>query len=158
MTVLVFDPYKSAEQIRAAGCEPVADLDAALGRADFVSIHCPKNAETRGMFGAERLSRMRPGAFLVNTARGGIVDEAALHEALVSGHIAGAGLDVFDTEPPDAAHPLLRLETVIASPHMAGVTAESLAAMAEATARNLLSVLDGAPILDHVVNPEALAG
>jgi D-3-phosphoglycerate dehydrogenase len=157
MHVLVYDPYKPAEAIRAAGCEPVADLDAALPRADIVTIHCPKTAETIGMFGPARLARMKPGAFLVNTARGGIVDEAALHAALVSGRLAGAGLDVFEPEPPDAAHPLLHLEQVLAAPHMAGVTAESMAAMAVATANNLLSVLDGAPIRDNVINPEVLS-
>jgi D-3-phosphoglycerate dehydrogenase / 2-oxoglutarate reductase len=156
MTVLVYDPYKPAEAIRQAGCEPVADLDAALARADFVSIHCPRNAETLGMFGPARLARMRAGAFLINTARGGIVEEAALHAALLSGHLAGAGLDVFDREPPDAAHPLLQLESVIAAPHMAGVTAEAVAAMAAVTARNLLSVLDGNPARENVVNPEVL--
>lgn len=156
MDVLVYDPYRLPAAIRDAGCEPVADLDAALARADFVSIHCPKNAETIGMFGADRLARMRPGAFLVNTARGGLVDEAALHAALVSGHLAGAGLDVFDPEPPDPANPLLHMEQVLSAPHMAGVTAESVAAMAATTARNLLSVLDGAPIREHAVNPEVL--
>ncbi len=80
MNVLVFDPYKPAADIKAAGCEPVADLDAALPRADFVSIHCPKNPETVGMFNAARLKRMKPTAYLINTARGGIVDEAALHD------------------------------------------------------------------------------
>lgn len=157
MTVLIYDPYKPAAAIREAGYEPVTDLDAALPRADFVSIHCPKNAETHGMFGAARLERMPPGAFLVNTARGGIVDEMALHAALVSGHLAGAGLDVFEPEPPDAAHPLLQLEQVIAAPHMAGVTAEAVAAMAVVTAKNLLSVLDGNPARENVINPEVLA-
>ena len=78
MNVLVYDPYKPAAEIKAAGCEPVADLDAALPRADFVSIHCPKTPETVGMFNAARLKRMKPTAYLINTARGGIVDEAAL--------------------------------------------------------------------------------
>ncbi len=156
MTVRVHDPYKAADIIRAAGYEPVDDLDEALARADFVSIHCPKNAQTRGLLGAARLARMKPGAFLVNTARGGIVEEAALHAALVSGHIAGAGLDVFEPEPPDASNPLLSLEQVITAPHMAGVTAEALEAMAVATARNLLSVLDGEPIRENAINPEVL--
>lgn len=157
MQVLVYDPYKPAEAIRKAGGEPVADLDLTLGRADFVSIHCPKNPETIGMFGAARLARMKRGAILVNTARGGIVDEAALYDALISGHIAAAGLDVFDTEPPDAAHPLLQLEQVLSSPHMAGVTAESVAGMAEATAHNILSVLDGHPIRENAINPEVFS-
>src|SRR5208283_1550202 len=95
MNVLVYDPYKPATEIKAAGCEPVGDLDAALPRADFVTIHCPKTAETVGMFNAARLKRMKATAYLINTARGGIIDERALHDALVSGKLAGAGLDVF---------------------------------------------------------------
>ena len=83
MNVLVYDPYKPAAEIKAAGCEPVSDLDAALPRADFVSIHCPKTPETVGMFNAARLQRMKPTAYLINTARGGIVEEKALYEALV---------------------------------------------------------------------------
>src|SRR3954463_6524966 len=130
MTVLIYDPYKPAADIKAAGCEPVTDLDAALARADFVSIHCPKNPETVGMFNAARLARMKRGAFIVNTARGGIIDEPALHAALTSGHIAGAGLDVFDMEPTPVNNTLLQLDSVIASPHMAGVTTESVAGMA----------------------------
>ena len=122
MNVLVFDPYKPAADIKAAGCEPVADLDAALPRADFVSIHCPKTPETVGMFNAARLKRMKPTAYLINTARGGIVDEPALHDALVSGKLAGAGLDVFEQEPPPAGHALFALPNVIMAPHVAGVT------------------------------------
>ena len=113
MNVLVYDPYKSVEEIRAAGCQAVSDLDAALPRADFVSIHCPKSPETVGMFGAARLRRMKPSAYLVNTARGGIVDEAALYAALVSGKLAGAGLDVFEQEPPAVPYPLFELPNVI---------------------------------------------
>src|SRR4030081_2088217 len=82
MNVLIYDPYKTAAEIKAAGCEPVSDLDAALPRADFVSVHCPKTPETVGMFNAARLGRMKPSAFLVNTARGGIVEEKALYDAL----------------------------------------------------------------------------
>ena len=96
MTVLVYDPYVKPEAIRAAGCKPVADLDLALPRADFVTIHCPKTDETVGMFDAARLKRMKPTAYLVNTARGGIVAEKDLHAALTSGVIAAAGLDVLD--------------------------------------------------------------
>src|SRR5438309_3909786 len=112
MTVLVYDPYKSAEEIKAAGCEPVADLDAALPRADFVSIHCPKTSETVGMFDAARLRRMKATAYLVNTARGGIINEPALHDALVSGKLAGAGLDVFEIDPPPIGHSLFELPNV----------------------------------------------
>jgi D-3-phosphoglycerate dehydrogenase len=156
MTVLVFDPYQDHGRIIAAGCEPVGDLDAAVARADFVSIHCPKSPETIGLFDAARLARARRGAVIVNTARGGIVDETALYAALISGQIAGAGLDVFTDEPTPANNSLLTLETVIASPHIAGVTAEAVAAMAQVTALNILSVLDGAPNRDSVINVEVL--
>ena len=154
MTVIVYDPYLAAETMRAAGCEPVSDLDAALPRADFVTIHCPRSAETIGMFGAARLQRMKKTAYLVNTARGGIVDEGALHAALTAGTIAGAGIDVFDPEPPPPDHPLLQLANLVTSPHMAGVTRESIDRMAAQAAYNVLSVFDGKPIRENAVNPE----
>jgi D-3-phosphoglycerate dehydrogenase len=154
MTVIACDPYLPADVVRAAGCEPVADLDAALPRADFVTIHCPRNEETIGMFGAARLQRMKKSAYLVNTARGGIVDEAALHAALTAGTIAGAGIDVFDPEPPPPDHPLLRLANLVTSPHMAGVTRESVDRMAVQAAYNVLSVFDGKPVRENAVNPE----
>jgi D-3-phosphoglycerate dehydrogenase / 2-oxoglutarate reductase len=156
MNVLVFDPYKPAADIKAAGCEPVTDLDAALPRADFVSIHCPKNPETIGMFNADRLKRLKPTAFLINTARGGIVDEAALHAALSSRKLAGAGLDVFEQEPPPAGHALFALPNVIMAPHVAGVTVEAVDRMSEQTARNILSVLDGDPLRQNVINQDVL--
>jgi D-3-phosphoglycerate dehydrogenase / 2-oxoglutarate reductase len=156
MNVLVFDPYKPAADIKAAGCEPVSDLDAALPRADFVSIHCPKTPDTIGMFNADRLKRMKPKAFLINTARGGIVDEAALHAALSSGKLAGAGLDVFEQEPPPAGHALFALSNVIMAPHVAGVTVEAVDRMSEQTARNILSVLDGDPLRLNVINQDVL--
>ena len=156
MNVLVYDPYKSAEEIKAAGCEAVADLDATLPRADFVSIHCPKTAETVGMFNAARLRLMKPTAYLINTARGGIVDEPALHDALVSGKLAGAGLDVFELEPPPIGHSLFELPNVIMAPHVAGVTREAVDRMSEQTARNILSALDGEPIRQNVINQDVL--
>jgi D-3-phosphoglycerate dehydrogenase / 2-oxoglutarate reductase len=154
MNVLIYDPYVPAEKITEAGCERITDLDAALSRADFVSIHCPKNTETVGMFNAARFARMKRGAFIVNTARGGIIDELAQHAALSSGHLAGAGLDVFDMEPTPVNNTLLQLDTVITSPHMAGVTTESVAGMARVTAENILSVLDGNPNRNNAINPE----
>jgi D-3-phosphoglycerate dehydrogenase len=156
MNVLIYDPYVPVEKITGAGCERVTDLDAALPRADFVSIHCPKNPETVGMFNAARLARMKRGAFIVNTARGGIIDEPALHGALTSGHLAGAGLDVFDMEPTPVNNTLLQLDKVVTSPHMAGVTTESVAGMAMVTAENILSVLDGTPNRDNVINQDVL--
>jgi D-3-phosphoglycerate dehydrogenase / 2-oxoglutarate reductase len=156
MDVLVFDPYKSVEEIMAAGCEPVSDLDAALPRADFVSVHCPKTTETVGMFNAARLKRMKPSAYLVNTARGGIVEEAALYDALSSGRLAGAGLDVFEKEPPAVPYLLFELPNVIIAPHVAGVTREAVDRMSEQTARNILSAFDGEPIRQNVINQDVL--
>jgi D-3-phosphoglycerate dehydrogenase len=156
MNILVYDPYKSAAEVKAAECEQVSDLDAALPRADFVSIHCPKTPETVGMFNAVRLRRMKPTAYLINTARGGIVDEPALHDALVSGKLAGAGLDVFAQEPPPAGHSLFELPNVIMAPHVAGVTREAVDRMSEQTARNILSALDGQPIRQNVINQDVL--
>jgi D-3-phosphoglycerate dehydrogenase len=156
MTVLVYDPYKPAAEITAAGCEAVPDLDAVLPRADFVTLHCPKTPETTSMFDAARLARMKPSAYLINTARGGIVVEKALHDALVAGKLAGAGLDVFEQEPPPLGHALFELPNVIIAPHVAGVTREALDRMGEQTARNMLSALDGAPIRQNVINQDVL--
>jgi D-3-phosphoglycerate dehydrogenase len=154
MRVRVYDPYVPSAAIAAAGCVAEADLDSALPHADFVTIHCPKTAETAGMFGSARLARMKPSAYLINTARGGIIDESALHAALTAGVIRGAGLDVFEREPPQDDNPLLELPNVLAAPHMAGVTQESMDRTAVAVAENLLSVLDGQPKLENVINPE----
>src|SRR5471032_1331236 len=156
MNVQVYDPYKSAAEIKAAGCEPVTDLDAALPGADFVSIHCPKTPETVGMFNAARLKRMKPSAYLINTARGGIVVEAALYDALVSGKLAGAGLDVFEQEPPPSGHSLFELPNVIMAPHVAGVTREAVERMSVQAARKIVSPLDGEPIRQNVINQDVL--
>ena len=156
MNVLIYDPYIYAETIRGSGYEPVDDLDAAVARADFITIHCPKTPETIGLFNAARLAKMKKTAFLVNTARGGIIDEKALFDTLSRNQIAGAALDVFDQEPTPSDNPLLTLKNFIAAPHMAGVTREAVDRMAIVTAQNLLSVLDGKPNRDNVVNREVL--
>jgi D-3-phosphoglycerate dehydrogenase len=156
MKVQVYDPYKGAADIKAAGCEPVADLDAALPNADFVTIHCPKTPETVGLFDAARIGRMKPKSYLINTARGGIVKEAALYDALVSGKLAGAGIDVFEVEPPPVSNTLFALPNVIMAPHVAGVTVEAVSRMSEQTARNILSVLDGDPIRQNIINQDVL--
>jgi D-3-phosphoglycerate dehydrogenase len=157
MDVVVHDPYVPAETIVAAGYRHAPSLGAVLPHADYVTIHCPKTQETIDMFDAARIARMKPGAGLVNTARGGIVNEAALYDALVSGHLRGAALDVFDSEPAKPGNPLFRLEQVLMAPHMAGVTVESVAAMSVAVARNILSVFDGSPIAENVINKEVLS-
>lgn len=154
--VLIYDPYIYSETIRGSGYEPVEDLDAAVARADFITIHCPKTPSTIGLFDAARIARMKRTAFLVNTARGGIVDEKALYDALKERRIAGAALDVFVEEPTPQDNPLLTLPNFIAAPHVAGVTREAVDRMAVVAVQNIISVLDGKPTRDNVVNKEVL--
>jgi D-3-phosphoglycerate dehydrogenase len=127
----------------AEGAEVVPDFDSLLRRADILSLHCPLTDKTRGMIGDKELRLMRPGALLVNTARGALVDEAALAEALKSGHLAGAGLDTFAHEPPDAGLPLFALDKVICTPHIAGSTEGSLLRVGTTAATNIIRHLRG---------------
>ena len=156
MDVFVLDPNISQAEIKKAGATKVTDLKATLPKMDFVSVHCPKAPDTIDMFNAETLALMKPDAFLVNTARGGIINEDALYTALSTGKLRGAGLDVLDKEPPDPANKLFGLESVIFSPHMAGVTKEASDRMAVTAIENILSVFDGRPNAAHCVNKEVL--
>ncbi len=151
-TILISIPRRSA----APDTSRSAISTRRFARADFVTIHCPKTPETVGLFNAARLSRMKPSAYLVNTARGGIIDEKALHDALTRRKIAGAALDVFDQEPTPTDNPLLQLDNFICAPHMAGVTQEAVERMAIVTVQNMLSVLDAKPNRENVVNKEVL--
>jgi D-3-phosphoglycerate dehydrogenase len=154
--VMVYDPYMYSETIRGNGYEPVEDLDAAVAKADFITIHCPKTPETVGLFDAARIGKMKRSAFLVNTARGGIIDETALYDALKANRIAGAALDVFVEEPTPPDNPLLTLPNFIAAPHVAGVTREAVDRMAIVAVQNIISVIDGKPTKDNVINKEVL--
>ena len=156
MDVSVLDPNISEAEIKKAGATKVTDLKATLPKMDFVSVHCPKAPETIDMFNTETLALMKPDAFLVNTARGGIINEDALYKALSTGKLRGAGLDVLDKEPPDPTNKLFSLENVIFSPHMAGVTKEASDRMAVTAIENILSVFDGHPNAAHCVNKEVL--
>src|SRR5215472_3913147 len=152
MTVLAYDPYLTKEQIAARGAEK-AELADLLRRADVVSVHCPLTDESLGMIGAAQYALMQPHAFFITTARGFIHDEAALADALKAKKIAGAGLDVWSKEPPSPEHPLLAFDTVIVSPHTAGVTVETRAHMGKIAAAQLLDALDGKRP-PRIVNPE----
>lgn len=144
MRVVVLDPH-APEAVRQSGFEVVESLDELLALADIVSLHCPLTNETRNLINAERFAQMKPDALLVNTARGGIIDEAALIDALRDKRIGGAALDSFAVEPPPADSPLWGLENLIVTPHVAGVTKGSAIQMAEIAARHIISVLDGNP-------------
>lgn len=152
MRVLAYDPYVGPERAATLGVELVDELPRLLEAADFVSVHTPLTPETRGLIGAPELARMKPTAYLVSCARGGIVDEAALLAALRAGQIAGAGLDVFEKEPPDPTHPLFHPDNVVATPHVAGGTADALEAVALLVAEEVLAVLRGERPR-HLVNP-----
>jgi D-3-phosphoglycerate dehydrogenase len=151
-TVLAYDPYLSAEECKTRGAEKV-ELAELLARSDYVTVHCPRSSDTFGMMAAAQFAAMKPSAYFINTARGGIHDEAALEAALKAGQIAGAGLDVFLKEPPDPGHPLLNMDNVIASPHIAGMTVETMTEMCEATALQWLTIFDGG-VPPRLVNPE----
>jgi D-3-phosphoglycerate dehydrogenase / 2-oxoglutarate reductase len=157
MAVMVYDPYVQANVIEAAGdYRSVPDFEAALPETDVLTVHMPLGAESRGLIGALELAALPQHAFVVNAARGGIVDETALYAALTSGKIAGAGLDVFDQEPPPDDHPLFALPNVILSPHNAGLSKEAAVRMAISTARNVLAGIDGKLDPAMVVNREVL--
>lgn len=144
MRVHAYDPYVEPGVMEAAGCAVVEDLHAVLPGMDAVTVHTPLNHETRGIIGAKELASMKPAAFVVNTARGGVVDENALLAALEAKRIGGAGIDVFESEPtpPRTDHPLLAFDNVIVSPHCAGSTVESSIRMAEYSVRNVLDRFD----------------
>ncbi len=155
MPVLACDPYVDAQTIASHGATKVA-FDELLARADYVSVHCPRTEETQNMFGAAAFAKMKQSAYFISTARGGIHDEAALYEALAGGHIKGAGLDVWDPEPPDPGHPLLTLENVTASPHTAGGTFTARENLGRWAAEQLVDVLDGKRP-PRLINPDAWA-
>jgi len=154
MQVLAVDPYLDAAEIRARGATP-APLDELLASSDVVSLHCPRTAETRGMFGAAAFRSMKRGALFISTARGGIHDEAALYDALAAGHLGGAGLDVWNVEPPPSDHPLLTLPNVVSTYHTAGVTHEGRRKVATMAAEQIVALCAGT-LPGRIVNPEAL--
>lgn len=156
MDVLVHDPYVIQDAIATAGATPVPDWRALLPEIDFLSVNCPKNEETNGMVGTAELASMKRSAFVVNTARGGIVDEAALYEALKADVIAGAGIDPFVVEPATADNPLFELDNILVSPHSAGVTEESMYRMGRASAQNIADCFDGKLDPANVINTEVL--
>jgi len=131
------------EEAKALGVE-FTDLDTLMAQSDIVTLHVPLNDSTRGMIDKRRISLMKPGSILINTARGPVVDSQALAEALTEGRIAGAGIDVFETEPPiDKNHPLLKAPNVLATPHVAFATKEALERRAEIAFDNVISWLKG---------------
>ncbi len=154
LELLAADPYADAADLAALGARLVP-LDTLLATADFVCLTCALTPETRHLIDAKALARMRPTAYLVNVARGPVVDEAALVAALAAGRIAGAGLDVFESEPIAAGHPLLGFDNVIVTPHALCWTDECFAAIAESGLRSVVDVARRR-VPAHVVNGDVL--
>jgi D-3-phosphoglycerate dehydrogenase len=151
--VIAFDPLLSEAEIKKRGAQMVG-FEELLARSDIISVHVPRTTQTMNMFSEHEFSVMKPTSYFVSTARGGIHDENALARALRSGQIAGAGVDVFLEEPPAPYHPLLELDTVIATPHTAGLSAQALETMGRYAAEQWLYIFSGA-VPPRLVNPEA---
>ncbi|MDP6872734.1 MAG: hydroxyacid dehydrogenase [Alphaproteobacteria bacterium] len=152
MRVLAYDPYLEDNDFEARGARKTS-WDDLLAGSDFVTVHCPRTEETMNFLNAASFDLMKPGAIFINTARGGIHDEAALYAALHRGHLGAAGLDVWAVEPPASDHPLLSLPNVLASPHTAGVTHESRHQVASYAGEQLLEVFAGRRP-PRLLNPE----
>ncbi len=152
MNVYVYDPYVEKEKVKISGAIPVDKISENLTKMDAVTLHCPKNDETTDLFTKKEFDLMKNSSFIINCARGGILNEEDLYDALINNKIAGAGLDVFDVEPTPSSNPLFKLKNVILSPHIAGVTVESTVRMATETVQNVLDVLDDKINQSVVVN------
>jgi D-3-phosphoglycerate dehydrogenase len=153
MRVIVYSPRVSAEDIAKAGFERGLDLDLVLADADYVSLHQTLTDQTRGLFNRARLLGMKKGAALVNTARGALVDTPSLVEAISSGHLRGAAMDVFEKEPLPASHPFVTTPGILLSPHIGGATEEAMERTAVQTAQQVVDVLQGRKP-EHLVNAQ----
>lgn len=153
MKVIAHDPFIPAERAKALGVELVGDLEQIYRESDIISLHVPAIPETKGMINAETIAQMKKGAVIINVARGAIVVEADLHEALKSGHLGGAGLDVWDPEPPAPDNPLIQMDNVVAVPHMGGVTREMLKRSVDKAWDSFRMILRGEQP-DNLLNPD----
>lgn len=157
LRVVAYDPYADRDFAARHGVE-LCSWDELLARADVVSLHMPCTAETTNLINRDSLARMKPGAVLINTSRGGLVDEDALADALQSGRLFGAGLDVLKVEPPPADHPLLRLSNVVLAPHLGGIDQTALDAMGQLAAECLVNLHRGACREECIVNRQLFPG
>ncbi len=157
MKVVVYDPVIDLSTATPDGITLVDSLEAVLSQADFLTVHTPLLASTRGLIGENEIRSMKAGSYLINASRGPVLDEAALIRALEDGHLAGAGLDVFDPEPPEADNPLLKMTNVVVTPHIASGTDQGIRNMHNGTVDQILMVLRGERP-PFMVNPEVWPG
>jgi len=153
MDVRVYDPYVDSETVAAWGATPVADLVELAGQVDVLSVHAPLTRQTRGLISRDAIRAMKPGAILINTSRGPLVDEGALVEALQDGHLGGAGIDVYDPQPPAPDHTLYGFDQVVLTPHVASFTVEGRRRMGMTVVKDVLRALRGERP-EYLANPE----
>jgi len=151
MKVLAYDPFVPVLPEEFEGHVRLCTMDKVITTCDFLSVHVPLTPQTRNIISTEALAKMKQGAYVINTARGGIVDEQALYEALVSGHLNGAAMDVVEREPMQAEHPLLSLPNVVVTPHIGMYSKEAINAVSEICARNVVACAEGKELLNRVV-------
>ncbi|KSV91566.1 hydroxyacid dehydrogenase [Sinorhizobium sp. GL28] len=156
--ISAYDPFTDDATFAEAGVTRASTVEEILAGSDIVSLHCPLTAETRNLLDDEGLARMKLGAYVINTARGGLIDEEALLRAIASGHIAGAGLDTFQTEPPSPDHPFWQEPRVVVTPHIGGVTKEANARVGIDAIEGVLAIVEGRALgRERIVNFRALA-
>ena len=156
MDVYVYDPYVDQSTIKKSGAHYVDDFKSILPQMDAVTLHCPKTKETTDMFSAQEFEAMKSTSILINCARGGIVNEKALYDALINNKIRSAGLDVYDDEPSTSSNPLFSLDNILLSPHIAGVTQEATIRMSKQAVQNVLDVFDNKVDPDVIINKNVL--
>ncbi|MWB79664.1 hydroxyacid dehydrogenase [Pseudooceanicola sp. 216_PA32_1] len=158
LDLLGYDPYAPDSAFQALDVTRCASVEELLARSDILSLHCPLTEQTRGLLNAKTLAQMPRGAYIINTARGGLIDEAALVAAIQSGHLAGAGLDTFAVEPPAADHPFFAVPEIVLTPHIGGVTRQAGARVGVDAVRGIFQILDGAPVApERIINRKLLA-
>ncbi|WP_245295565.1 hydroxyacid dehydrogenase [Rhizobium rhizosphaerae] len=157
LKVRAFDPFADEAAFAAAGVQRVTDLDDLIASSDIVSLHCPLTPDTRNLIDDRRLGMMRPGSFIINTARGGLIDEDALLRAVQSGQIAGAGLDSFQKEPPADNHPFWQDQRIVVTPHIGGVTQEANGRVGVDAVEGIFAIVEGRPLgRERIVNHRSL--
>ncbi len=158
LSLIGYDPYADNDVFERLGVKRCSSLEELLEQSDVLSLHCPLTDQTRQILNAEAIARMPEGSYVINTARGGLIDEDALLAAIQSGHLAGAGLDTFAVEPPQANHPFFSENRIVVTPHIGGVTREAGARVGVEAVRGIFQVLDGQPVArERIANRALLA-
>ena len=158
LNLVGFDPYAPDSAFEELGVTRCASFEDMLARTNILSLHCPLTDQTRHILNADTLARMPEGGYVINTARGGLIDEAALVAAIQSGHLAGAGLDTFAVEPPVPDHPFFSVPEIVLTPHIGGVTRQAGARVGVDAVRGIFQILDGQPVApERIINRKLLA-